>query len=124
MKKVLKNEEMLAMLHQLQPLLAHKDLCGYVAARNARILSECLIEYDQVRKDLIDRFGTETTDANTGMPSLAIKIGTPEFKSFCDALEPFNKIEHEVDLMMMKYEDTIGVLTGEEILAVDWMLEE
>jgi len=51
-------------------------------------------------------------------------LGTPEFKSFCDAIEPFSTIEHEVDLMTAKYEDAIGVLTGEEILAVDWMLED
>lgn len=124
MKKILKNEEMVAMLQQLQPLLSHKDMFGYVAARNTRILSECLTEYDQTRKDLIERFGTETTDTNTGITSCAIKIGTSEFKSFCEALEPFNKIEHEVELMTMKYNDAIGVLSGEEILAIDWMLED
>lgn len=70
MKKILKNEEMVAMLQQLQPLLSHKDMFGYVAARNTRILSECLTEYDQTRKDLIERFGTETTDTNTWSHSI------------------------------------------------------
>lgn len=124
MKKTLRNEEMVVMLQQLQPLLSHKDMFGYVAARNTRILSECLTEYNQAKNDLIDRFGTETTDESTGMTTTVIKVGTPAFKSFCEAMEPFNKIEHEVELMTMKYEDTINCLTGEEILGVEWMLED
>lgn len=124
MKKILRNEEMVVMLQQLQPLLSHKDMFGYVAARNTRILSECLTEYNQAKNDLIDRFGTETTDESTGMTTTVIKVGTPAFKSFCEAMEPFNKIEHEVELMTMKYEDTINCLTGEEILGVGWMLED
>lgn len=124
MKKILKNEEMVVMLAQLKPLLSHKDMFGYVAARNTRILSECLIEYNHAKNDLIDRFGTETTDELTGITSSSIKVGTPEFKSFCEAMEPFNKIEHEVEIMTMKYEDTINCLTGDEILGIEWMLEE
>lgn len=112
------------MLKQLQPLLSHKDMFGYVAARNTRILADCLTEYDQVKNDLIDRFGTEVTDETTGLTTTSIKVGTPAFKSFCEAMEPFNKIKHEVEIITMKYEDTINCLTGEEILGVEWMLEE
>ena len=31
---------------------------------------------------------------------------------------------NEVELMTAKYEDTIGCLSGEEILLLDWMLED
>lgn len=124
MIKKLKNMEMVVMLHQLQPILAHKDIFGYAAARNARLLSDSLTEYEQVKSDLIERFGTEVTDKETGLITRAVKVGTPEFKDFCDAMEPFNEIEHEVDLMTMKYQDTINCLTGEEILAISWMLED
>lgn len=124
MKKTLKNEEMVAMLQQLQLLLSHKDMFGYVAARNTRILSECLTEYNQAKNDLIDRFGTKMTDETTGMITTSIKVGTPAFKSFCEAMEPFNKIEHEVEIMTMKYKETINCLTGEEILGIEWMLED
>ena len=54
MKKTLKNEEMVRMLKQLEPLLSHKDMFGYVAARNTRIISNCLTEYNQTKNDLID----------------------------------------------------------------------
>lgn len=124
MKKVLKNFKMVEMVQQLQPLLSHKDMFGYVAARNTRILRDCLTEYEQAKNNLIERFGVEVIDEATGTSVMAVKVGTPEFKSFCEAMEPFNQIEHEVELMTMKYKDTINCLTGEEILGVEWMLEE
>lgn len=123
MKKTLKNLQMVEMLKQLKPLLSHKDKFGYVAARNTRMLMNELTEYNEVYDDLLARFGTETEDEN-GNTSVSIKVGTPEFKSFCEALEPFAEIEHRVELMTMKYEDCIDCLSGEEILAVEWMLEE
>ena len=116
--KKLKNIKMVEMLHQLRPLLSHKDMFGYVAARNTRILSDCLIEYNQAKNDLIDRFGTITVDEETGETTTTIKVGTPEFKSFCEAMETFNNVEHEVEIMTMKYGDTINCLTGEEILGI------
>ena len=33
-------------------------------------------------------------------------------------------IENEVELMTAKYSEAEGNLTGEEILAIDWMLED
>ena len=123
MKIRLKNSRMAEMLHQLRPLLSHRDMIGYVAARNCRILSECLTEYEAFRRDLIAKHGEEVTDDN-GMTAYQIKIDSPAFKAFCDEMAPYNEMEHEVDLMTAKYTDAIGCLSGEEILNVDWMLED
>ena len=122
-KKRLKCLQMVEMLRQLQPLLSHKDVWGYVAARNTRILNNQLIEYNKVHDELMERFGTPQENEN-GVKMLGIKVGTPEFQQFCDALEPFANIEHEVEIMTMKYEETIDRLSGEEILAIEWMLED
>lgn len=122
-KKTLKNLEMVQMVRQLQPLLSHRDLFGYAAARNTRILSEQLTEYDRVQREMLERFGTEKQGKN-GVTELVIEVNTPEFKQFCEAMEPFASIEHEVELMTMQYKDTIGCLSGEEILAIEWMLED
>lgn len=54
MKKTLKNAQMAGMLGQLQPILSHRDKMGYVAARNYRVLSECLTEYMAFRTGLIE----------------------------------------------------------------------
>lgn len=124
MKKTLKNSSVAEMLQQLRPLLSHRDKIGYVAARNFRILSNSLTEYETIRRSLIEKYGTEETDPKTGQPVISIKTDSPNFKQFCDELAPFNEMEHEIDLMMAKYNDAIGCLTGEEILSIDWMLED
>lgn len=124
MKKTLKNSSVAEMLQQLRPLLSHRDKIGYVAARNFRILSNSLTEYETVRRSLIEKYGTEETDPKTGQPVISIKMDSPNFKQFCDELAPFNEMEHEIELMVAKYRDAIGCLTGEEILSIDWMLED
>lgn len=125
MKKKLKNSQMVIMLRSLEPLLSHRDKIGYVAARNCRLLSTSLIEYETFKRTLINKYGTPDKDENgADLRTVSIKMDSPNFKSFCDEMAPFNEIEHEVELMTCKYEEAIGLLTGEEILAVDWMLED
>lgn len=123
MKKKLKNAEMAAMLNQLRPVLVHRDKIGYFAARNFRVLSECLTEYDAFRNSLIEKYGEETKD-DKGRPIIGVKVDSPNFQKFCDELAPFNEMEHEVELMIAKYEEAIGCLSGEELLGLDWMFED
>ncbi len=125
MKKTLKNLEMNEMRRQLQPILSHRDIIGYMAARNYRIISEALTEYEAFKSSLIEKYGERDKDANGDiLPTISIKIGSPNFREFCTALEPLNNVEHEIDLMVAKYSDAIGILSGDEILAIDWMLED
>ena len=109
--------------NQLRPVLVHRDKIGYFAARNFRVLSECLTEYDAFRNSLIEKYGEETKD-DKGRPIIGVKVDSPNFQKFCDELAPFNEMEHEVELMIAKYTDAIGCLSGEEILGLDWMLED
>lgn len=125
MKKVLSNAKMAEMLFQLKPILAQRNKIGYVAARNYRFLSNSLVEYEAFRNELIAKYGEKDhTPDGIELPSMFIKIGSPNFKMFCEELEPYNNIEHEVELMTAKYDDAVGVLSGEEILAIEWMLED
>ena len=126
MKKFLKkNSELVVMLHQLEPVLAQRNRIGYVAARNYRILSDALIEYNQFKNELIEKYGTpDKAENGIELPTASIKVGSPQFKSFCDEMAQYNNIEQQVELMTVKYEDTVGVLSGEEILSIDWMLED
>ena len=126
LKKFLKkNSELVVMLHQLEPVLAQRNRIGYVAARNYRILSDALIEYNQFKNELIEKYGTpDKAENGTELPTASIKVGSPQFKSFCDEMAQYNNIEQQVELMTVKYEDTVGVLSGEEILSIDWMLAD
>lgn len=125
MTKILKNSQMVAMRQHLQPLLSHRDKVGYMAARNYRILSDSLTEYDAFQRSLIKKYGDPDKDEQgADLGTISLKIGSSKFKLFCDEMAPFNDMEHEVELMTGKYEDAIGCLTGEEILGVDWMFED
>lgn len=120
-----KNSELVAMMHQLEPILSQRNRLGYVAARNFRILSDTLTEYNQFKMELIEKYGEpDMAEDGTELPTVSIKVGSPSFKSFCDEMAPYNNMEHEVKLMTAKFEDVIGVLSGEEIIGIDWMLEE
>lgn len=122
---VKKNSELVAMLHQLEPILSQRNRLGYVAARNFRILSDALTEYNRFKMELVEKYGEQDRAENGAeLPTVSIKVGSPEFKSFCDDMAPYNNIEQEVNLMTAKYEDTIGVLSGDEIIGIDWMLED
>lgn len=123
MKTSLKNAKMVEMLHQLQPLLSHRDKIGYMAARNYRTLSNSLTEYETIKRSLIEKYGEADVDEH-GAPIVSLKIDSPNFKAFCDEMAPFNEMEHEVELMVAKYTDAVGCLTGKEILEIDWMLED
>lgn len=123
MKKILKNSEVFERLHTLKPLLSHRDKIGYIAARNYRFLANSLVEYETIRRSLIEKYGEAGTDEH-GQPTVILKMDSPNFKPFCDELAPFNEMEHEVELMTAKYDDAAGNLSGEEILAIDWMLED
>jgi len=120
-----KNSELVVMLHQLEPVLLQRNRLGYAAARNFRILSDTLIEYNRFKMELVEKYGEpDRAEDGTELPTVSIKVGSPSFKSFCDEMAPYNNMEHEVELMTAKFEDVIGVLSGEEIVGIDWMLEE
>lgn len=106
LKKQLKNSEMVVMVQNLRPLLQLRNKIGYIAARNFRMLSTALTEYEAFKHDLINKYGEPDKDESgneTG--TISIKVGSPNFKAFCDELAPFNEMEHEVELMTAKYED-------------------
>lgn len=46
LKKQLKNSEMVVMVQNLRPLLQLRNKIGYIAARNFRMLSTALTEYE------------------------------------------------------------------------------
>ena len=123
MKKTLKNTVMVDMLMQLKPLLSRRDKIGYAAARNHRRLAECLTEYERFRNSLIEKYGEHEKDENGNeLPSISLSSTSPNFKMFLSELAPYNEMEHEVELMELPYSEVIGSLSGEEILAIDWML--
>lgn len=119
------NREMEQMLGVLEKHLDRKDVIGYAAARNARILRTELSEYLKVRDELVTKYGEADLDENgdpTGQVSLS--FASPRFADFNDEIQRFATIEHEPKLFKLKFEEAIGQLSGNELLEVEWMFEE
>lgn len=113
------------MLESLKPLLNQRNKIGYIAARNTRILNDTLTEYFQFKQKLIREYGDVDVDENGNkLQTISINPNSPNFEEFITEFEKIKNIEHDVELMTMSYDEVIGVLTGEEILNLDWMLTD
>lgn len=125
MKITLKNSQIVEKLRQLEPILSQRNRLGYCAARNYRTFSNALVEYEKFKMELLERYGEpDKTEEGVELPTIRLRINSPNFKSFCEEMMPYNEIEQEVEIMMAPYEDVIGVLSGQEIFDIDWMLED
>lgn len=119
------NNDMDQMLAALEPLLERKDIIGYAAARNARILRSELSEYASVRDELVMKYGEADLDGD-GNPtgSVSLSVNSEKFPQFAEEIERFARIEHEPDLFKLKFEEAIGQLSGKELLELEWMFED
>lgn len=120
-----KNIQMENMIEELKIILPHRDKIGYIAARNTRILNDILTEYFAFKRDLINKYGEADRDKNgneTG--TVSISPTSSNFQEFVKEFDAIKNIEHNVELMTIPYEEVIGILNGEEILKMNWMLTD
>lgn len=119
------NAEMDQMLTALEPMLERRDVIGYAAARNSRILRTELTEYLDVRDELVKKYGENDVDED-GNPTgqISIEFDSPNFGKFMDEFERYSSISHEPDIYKLKYDEAIGKLSGSELLSIDWMFED
>lgn len=110
---------------ELQPILPHRDKAGYIAARNTRVIRDTIQEFIEFKSELIRKYGAaDKDDRGHKTGTVSIEPNSPHFQDFLKEFDAIKNIEHEVDLMTMKYDEVIGLLNGEEILALDWMFDE
>ena len=120
-----KNAEMEQMVGALGKHLERRDVIGYAAARNTRVLCGELEEYMKVRDELILKYGEPDVDEDGNQKdTVSLKFDSPLFADFSAELEKFAAIEHEPNVFKLKYEQAIGELSGSELLELDWMFEE
>lgn len=119
------NADILEKISILEHFLDRSDIVGYAAARNTRKLRNEIVEYEKFRNNLIKEYGTPEVDENgneTGR--FMVMPNSKDFVMVSAKMDELDKIEHNVDIMTIQYEDIIGKLTGSEILSIDWMLED
>ena len=109
----------------MRPLLQRRDKLGYIAARDTRIINDTLAEYFSFKNSLIRKYGEEDKDADgKSRGTISLRPDSPGFQSFAEEFEDIRTVEQDVELLTMKYEDVIGVLSGEEMLILDPILED
>lgn len=117
------NKDMGGMIESLYGLLDHRDIVGYAAARNLRHLQEAAREYLDIRDELLCKYGVCEMDAD-GHPTgrFTLDVASDNGHRFLDEISTYQDIQHEVDIFRIPMHDTIGILSGREMLALDWML--
>lgn len=120
MKEKFTNFRLEEMAQSLKPALEQRNKLGYIAARNARIIDTALTEYYGFKDDLIRKYGKHDEKNET----ISIRPDDANFPAFAKDLDSVASIEQNVEIMTASYEDVIGILSGKEILKLDWMLED
>ncbi len=108
------------MARSLKPALEQRSKLGYIAARNARIIDTALTEYYRFKEDLIRKYGKPDDKTET----ISIHPGDANFPIFAKELDSVANIKQSVEIMTALYDDAIGILSGKEIFALDWMFTE
>ncbi|MBO7452714.1 MAG: hypothetical protein J6U54_20485 [Clostridiales bacterium] len=122
---ILTNFAMETKIAKLNPFLNRADIIGYAAARNTRILRDAVGAYITTRDALIVKYGQlekDDNDRQTGR--YIIPYDDPNFSTFKNELDRIGNIEHDVDIFKISYSDVMDKLTGNEILEIDWMLDD
>lgn len=119
------NFEIDAMVYAMRPLLERKGLVGMVAARNTRVMCDTIQEYASTKAELIRKHGSESvSEDGTPTGEIHIEEGGDAFREFMAELEPYASMSHEIDVMTVPVRDVMSDLTGSEMLALEWMLED
>lgn len=121
----LKNYVMDGLMDDLKPLLEHKGLLGYAAARNYRKLADATLEYTQVRERIFSEYGKPELDENGNPTSqYVIKLDDQDAQEAIQELRQYAEIEHEVELYKIPISEVIDELTGKELLTLELMFTD
>lgn len=122
---ILKNVELDAMLKALKPLLDRSDILGYLAARNTKILTDLTAEYHDFKNELILKYGKHDIDEDGNeLQTISIYPGYEDWEEYVKEMEAVMNVEQEFIPVTTSYEKAMGVLTGTQLLELDWMFHE
>lgn len=119
------NGQLFNMMSELEAHLDKKDIIGYACARNYRKISLEIEDFIRKREELFMKYGSKDVDDNGNfLGSYSIDQNSEELKLFKEEIGKYVDLECEVDIMMVKFTDAIGVLSGRELIGLDFMFED
>lgn len=118
------NEQAGEMITLMSPYLERRDLIGYAAAYNTRILMQASQEYIDLHETLLEKYGREQLGPNGEHTNkYLLTPNDPNYEKFLAETSEWGNVKHEVDLVTVPAEKAIGELSGREILSVQWMFD-
>lgn len=122
MQITVSNAQAGVMINSMRSLLDRRDLIGYAAAYNTRILTQVAQEYIDLHETLLAKYGEEVLGPN-GEHTMryVLEKDNPNYQRFIDETSEWASVEHKVDVITVPVEKAIGELSGKEILSVQWM---
>lgn len=117
------NAQLEKMQADLSPLLGRRGLLGYAAAKNTRAIRDEIAEYIEAKNAAIQELGEPVID-DTGNPTgqVELRFDSPAFAEFQRRMAPLAEVRCEPRLLVIDAKDVMADMTGEEMLAVEWML--
>ena len=113
------------MVTTLTPYLDNRDVIGYAAARNVRIFRNELVEYYNYRDELIKKYGKKELDKNGNFTGRYYLDGKSDnINQYAADMSEFSIIEHDVNVFKIPFEKACDILTGNQILELEWMFED
>ena len=106
-------------LQSLEPALKCKGKLGFVAAKNARKISDELTEYFDRKNALVIEYGEQDDDGKW-----FVDTKNERSLQFLNELTKIGEIECSVDVCMVTVEDILDQLTGEEMAGLSWMVSD
>lgn len=93
---------------------------AYAVARNIRKISNEVVEFENIKNQLIKKYGT--TDDN-GIST--IEVGTDGYEKFINEIKEYTSIEHDIDIYKIEEDEIFkSNLNAKEIINLDFMIEE
>ena len=118
------NEAMREALESTTPLLEKTGYVGYAAARNVRALQMAAKEYLDIYSEAASKYAVpeEVDGKETGR--YFIPKDSDNMQHFLEDIKLYVGIKHRITICVLEYTDAIEQLTGQQILACDYMFIE
>ena len=121
----LTNYQMDQYIFDLEPFLDRKDIIGYAAARNTRLLANASLDHVKIKTTLLQKYGKPVIDENGNKTDkLSISSDDEHYDEVATQIDISGSLVHEVTIYTIPATTVASELTGREILLIDWMLDD
>ena len=94
---------------------------SYVVSKNYRLLANELQEYESLRNEAIQKYG----EMDEELGQYKLDVHSEGFNQFVEDMKPYDDIESEVNILMVKPEDLYSsALTAQDMIDIDFMIDD